>query len=105
MGNPFDKIPKSMLPIIAGLCEHGGTEGDKRACPKCAITSEINRLITAGLTPEKLFHVMARVVAELIGQSAGGEAKHRVLVDSFTNLLRLTVKVVEGEQLSGRADG
>jgi hypothetical protein len=96
MNNPFDQIPKTMLPIIGGLCDH--TDDQRSACPKCAISLEINRLIDAGrASPEMLFHVLVRLTAELIGQSSGGEPKHRMLVRSFSDLLALTVKVVEGE--------
>lgn len=97
--NPFNQIPKTMLPIIGGICDH---PADERAnCAKCALTTEINRLIAAGHLPsEKLFHVLVRLVAELIGQAKGSASHHRMLVTSFTNLLSLTVKVVEGEVLA-----
>jgi hypothetical protein len=96
--NPFEHIPKTMLPIIGGICDH---PDDKRAsCAKCSLTVEINRLIDAGLLPpEKLFHVLVRLAAELIGGSSGGPLKHHALVTSFVNLLQMTVKVVEGQAM------
>lgn len=97
MTNPFDQIPKSMLSILAGMCE---CKDDRRSCPKCAITMEVNRVIEAGMSPEKWFYVLVRLVAETIGQSAGGEAKHRGLIQTFTSLLRVTVAVVEGERVA-----
>ncbi len=99
--NPFDQIPKSMLPIIAGLCDH--PEDRLSDCPKCATTEVINRFIDAGaLPPEKLIYVLVRIAAEVIGYSAGGELKHQTLIMSFCDLLALTVGVVQAEELQAK---
>jgi hypothetical protein len=97
-GNPFDQIPRTMLPVIAGLCDH--PDDRVSGCPKCALTLVINRLIDEDkLPPERLFYTLVRLAAEAIGQSGGGVLKHQMLIRSFVDLLSLTVGVVEGERM------
>jgi hypothetical protein len=101
--NPFNQIPQSMLPIIAGLCDH--PDDQRSDCLQCALTLEINRFLDAGMPGERLFYVLVRLAAEAIGGSAGGELKHQMLIMSFCDLLALTIGVVQGQALEERKNG
>ena len=99
--NPFDALSLRHVAILGGFCDH--PEDDRRACPKCRITTAIQHVVDGlGVSPEDLFFIYARLAAEHIGSSAGGAPKHRLLLDTFHHWLALTTKVVEAEKGRGQ---